>query len=155
MKKSSWYAAVSMAVCVILIAASCSQQQPVAERDMVVKPDGSVVINNAEVPLSGLMSAKTFRCPHRSYLAARASESKPANLCMKSRSTPSPGLSPFSYILFNLPAFSSISAASKRTSSAHYRWYGTGCVKSRLNSRSLLGHLRPKKTQPHNRRLTQ
>lgn len=49
------YAAVALAACLVLSMAACSQEAE-PQRDIVVNPDGSVVINHAVVPLPDLMS---------------------------------------------------------------------------------------------------
>jgi len=54
MKKFHICTALSVAACVLFLV-SCSKEQA-AQRDIVVEPDGSVVINHAVVPLSDLLS---------------------------------------------------------------------------------------------------
>jgi len=56
MKRFHICIALSLAACVFILV-SCSQKQ-VAQRDIVVAPDGSVVINHAVVPLPELLSAE-------------------------------------------------------------------------------------------------
>jgi len=55
MRKILIYAAVSVSACIAFSMLSCSQE-PTAQRDIVVEPDGSVVINHAVVPLPDVMS---------------------------------------------------------------------------------------------------